>query len=235
MHISIIGARKLETCNNRGFMDFGLDFCISLQYLDSIPVMRQNTVMVAERATSYTIDELSERVAQLLEERGLNTQQDNRVSSAPDRRTIRYYTSLGLLDRPSIEGRQARYGERHVLQILAIKALQSVSLPLSEIQSLLFGSTDEELENVVASVQESNRVKTKLLKKDSFKEISHVTRMSELVIEPGLRLLVEEGWKPNSDTEQILDRMRAVLEALQSSSYEPGSGGNLDGREEDFG
>lgn len=197
--------------------------------------MGENTVMVAEDATKYSIDELSNRVSRLLQERGLkNLQQDNRVSSAPDRRTIRYYTSLGILDRPSIEGRQARYGERHVLQILAIKALQSVSLPLSEIQSLLYGSTDEELENVVTSVQESNRVKSKLLKKEPLETVE-IRRYSEVELEPGLKLMIADDWKPKIDESMILSRVKAALEAFGASgkSDPAGTGELFDGQEEE--
>lgn len=188
--------------------------------------------MVAEGATTYSIDELSSQVARLLQERGLkNSQQDNRVSAAPDRRTIRYYTSLGLLDRPTIKGRQARYGERHVLQILAIKALQSVSLPLSEIQSLLYGSTKEELENVVHSIQESNKVKSRLLNKENLK----TNRLIEVEIEPGLKLVAGDGWKPELGKEKILERVNQALDALMPSGKNSEVGGITDGREEEFG
>ena len=85
------------------------------------------------------LDELSNRVAGELADRGLlGAASDARVSAAPDARTVRYYTTLGLLDRPRIEGRQARYGERHLLQLLAIKALQALDFPLAEIQQRLY-------------------------------------------------------------------------------------------------
>lgn len=191
-------------------------------------VVGDNTVMVADDAT-FTVDQLTQEVARLLQERGLsNVQQDQRVSSAPDVRTIRYYTSLGLIDRPRMEGRQARYGERHVLQILAIKALQSVSLPLSEIQSLLYGSTDEELQNVVETVQESNRVKRKLLGKETFK----TTLLREIVIEPGLKLVADGDWSPEMEETLILDRIKAALEVLRAGS-DAADGGATHGRKED--
>mgnify|MGYP001319078160 CR=1 FL=1 len=190
--------------------------------------------MVAEDATTYSIDELSERVAHLLQERGLkNSQQDNRVSAAPDRRTIRYYTSLGLLDRPTIKGRQARYSERHVLQILAIKALQSVSLPLSEIQSLLFGSSEEELENVIHSIQESNKVRKNLLNRE---ESFRVTRLKEIEIEPGLTLVVEEEWVPELNKEKLFERIKHILDTLTAPGEKLDSiGGEFNGKKEDFG
>lgn len=193
-------------------------------------VVGDNTVMVADDAT-FSVDGLTKEVARLLQERGLlSVQQDQRVSSNPDVRTIRYYTSLGLIDRPKMDGRQARYGERHVLQILAIKALQSVSLPLSEIQSLLYGSTDEELENVVDTVRESNRVKRKLLGKETFK----ATLLREIVIEPGLKLVAEAGWSPEIEETVILDRIKAALVALKAAD-DADDGGAIDERKEDQG
>ena len=50
------------------------------------------------------LDELSDRVARELGVRGLlGAAADGRVSAAPDARTVRYYTTLGLLDRPRID------------------------------------------------------------------------------------------------------------------------------------
>src|SRR5437762_5194630 len=102
---------------------------------------------------SLSLPELSSEVATALSRLGLlGAAPDARVSAAPDARTVRYYTTLGLLDRPRIEGRQARYGERHLLQLLAIKALQAVDLPLAEIQQRLYGRSDAELKALVDSL-----------------------------------------------------------------------------------
>jgi DNA-binding transcriptional MerR regulator len=55
----------------------------------------------------------------------------------PDERTVRYYVTLALLDRPSaMRGRTALYGPRHVAQVVAIKRLQTMGRSLSEIQAL---------------------------------------------------------------------------------------------------
>lgn len=183
-------------------------------------VLLENAVMVAERK-SYSLNELSNEVARLLKDRGLmGIQQDQRVSAAPDKRTIRYYTTLGLLDRPEIEGRQAKYGDRHVMQLVAIKALQSVALPLSEVQSLLYGLTDDELDHVIDNVAESIRVKQRLFKKETFKP----TRWREIVIEPGLKLSAEDDWQSEMDDALLYDRLKAALDVLKSD------GGLLDER-----
>src|SRR2546428_4428534 len=106
-------------------------------------------------------DELPDRVARELGERGLlGAAADGRVSAAPDARTVRYYTTLGLLDRPRIEGRQARYAEPHLLQLLAIKALQAFDLPLAEIQQRLYGRTAAELTALIESLAAEARTST---------------------------------------------------------------------------
>ena len=80
----------------------------------------------------------------------------------PDRRTIRYYTTLGLIDRPAeMRGRTALYGRRHLLQFVAIKKLQARGRSLAEIQQALAGQTDKELARIagqdVAEIAEEVR------------------------------------------------------------------------------
>jgi hypothetical protein len=89
-------------------------------YVTVLQFMRHNTVMKNPDA-SLTLDELSTEVGRLLEEKALlEAQADGRgARAAPDARTVRYYGTLGLVDRPSIVDREARYGRRHVLQLVA--------------------------------------------------------------------------------------------------------------------
>ncbi len=89
----------------------------------------------------WTIGELAMVVEQALAEMGYSGQKSARVREVPDRRTIRYYTTLGLLDKPSeIRGRTAYYGQRHLEQLVAIKRLQSAGKSLVEIQAILTGA-----------------------------------------------------------------------------------------------
>jgi DNA-binding transcriptional MerR regulator len=93
----------------------------------------------------YTLEQLSERVADLLAE-DYNGQQSGRVRELPNGRTIRWYTTIGLVDRPlATRGRVALYGERHALQLAAIKKLQAQGLTLAEVQEQLLGVTDARL------------------------------------------------------------------------------------------
>lgn len=156
------------------------------------------------------LDDLSERVARELSQRGLlGAAADARVSAAPDARTVRYYTTLGLLDRPRIEGRQARYGERHLLQLLAIKALQALDLPLAEIQQRLYGRSDAELKALVESFAAEAEARAKAAGPPSLPAV----RLREIALAPGVRLVVEEGWRPR-DAAALEARIRAALVAL---------------------
>src|SRR6516225_5681107 len=96
----------------------------------------------------WTLDELCAQVALALAVNYTGTN-NGRVRDVPDRRTVRYYTTLGLIDRPAaMRGRVALYGRRHLLQLAAIKRLQSRGLSLTEVQSRLLGLTSGALEEL---------------------------------------------------------------------------------------
>ncbi len=54
-------------------------------------------------------------------------------------RTVRYYIQLGLVARPEGETRAARYGARHVEQLLAIRKWTEAGVSLERIRELLAG------------------------------------------------------------------------------------------------
>lgn len=156
---------------------------------------------------NLSLDALAAAVERRLEEAGLlGAPQDGRVSPAPDARTVRYYTTLGLLDRPSIVDRQARYGRRHVLQLLAIKALQGQGLPLAEVQSRLYGRSDGELEALLAAARGTLAARPAPVR---------AVLWREMTIEPGLKLLVQPGWSAGKDPAAVEQKIRAALAALE--------------------
>ena len=156
-----------------------------------------------------SLEDLSSEVAAQLAHKGLlGASPDARVSAAPDARTVRYYTTLGLVDRPGIENRQARYGERHLLQLLAIKALQARALPLAEIQQRLYARSDGELRALIDSLAEERR--------EIVPEVRALS-LREVAIEPGLRLVVEEGWTLR-DPAALEAKLRAVLASLNGGN-----------------
>ncbi len=75
---------------------------------------------------------------------------NGQVATATQPRTLRYYRTLGLLDATAAGGGQG-YGERHFLQACAVRVLQAEGLPLSRIQALLFGRSDDELREITES------------------------------------------------------------------------------------
>lgn len=81
----------------------------------------------------------------------LASPEDERVRDAADERTIRYYQTTGLLDRPlRYDGRTAVYGYRHLLQVVSVKALQASGLSLAQVQRALAGATTPQLESAVS-------------------------------------------------------------------------------------
>jgi DNA-binding transcriptional MerR regulator len=93
------------------------------------------TVSRCNLVTEWTLPELVDECATKI--RALPAPTNGQVRAVPDERTIRYYATLGLLDRPAaMRGRTALYNARHLAQIVAIKRLQLMGRTLSEIQAL---------------------------------------------------------------------------------------------------
>lgn len=83
-------------------------------------------------------------------EQSVKVQADARVAEVPDARTLRYYQTLGILDKPlRYDGRKAVYGYRHLLQALSVKLLQGQGYSLTQVQQVLSGADRAELERVV--------------------------------------------------------------------------------------
>jgi DNA-binding transcriptional MerR regulator len=96
----------------------------------------------------WTLGDLAARVALALAD-DYAGQSSGRVTEVPNPRTLRYYTTLGVLDGPAeLRGRTAYYGPRHLAQIVAIKRLQSQGLALNEIQVQLHGLSDARLQGI---------------------------------------------------------------------------------------
>ena len=92
---------------------------------------------------AWTLPELVDEVAARLAQ--LPSPKNGQVRAVPDDRTIRYYGTIGLLDRPAMRGRTALYSARHLAQVVAIKRLQGTGKSLAEIQALWSQLTDETL------------------------------------------------------------------------------------------
>jgi DNA-binding transcriptional MerR regulator len=156
---------------------------------------------------TMTLEELTSEAGRLLEEMGLlRAQADGRVAAAPDARTVRYYGTLGLVDRPGIIEREARYGRRHLLQLVAVKALQARGLPLADVQARLYGCSNPELENLLKAVSQD--------RPHPQAQTPHLWR--EVTVEPGLKIMVENGWVSRLSPAALEERIRAALAALNT-------------------
>ncbi|MGH7143859.1 MAG: MerR family transcriptional regulator [Planctomycetota bacterium] len=71
------------------------------------------------------------------------------VSDLPDGRTLRYYQTLGLIDRPVRYNGRSVYLQRHLLQLVAVKLLQADQYTLSKIQQLLTEADDRGLREII--------------------------------------------------------------------------------------
>jgi DNA-binding transcriptional MerR regulator len=163
--------------------------------------------MVAQPpAAGWSLDELVAEAGRLLARLGLETRvRDGRVSPSPDARTVRYYATLGLLDRPRIEGREARYGRKHLVQLAAIKALQAEGLSLGDVQARLYGRREAELDALLRSAAVQAR--------RTPPPPPVITAWREIVLEPGLRLVASGDWTPSS-RETLARKFEAAIDAL---------------------
>ena len=91
-----------------------------------------------------------------------------------------------------------------MLQLLAIKALQSRDLPLAEIQQTLYGRSDAELQQLIDS----------LPRPQTIHDVPALV-WREVIVEPGLKLMVEEGWVPRTEGIQLEQRIQAAIAALK--------------------
>jgi DNA-binding transcriptional MerR regulator len=99
----------------------------------------------------WRLEELVDLAGQALNAAPYEGQSSGRVRDVPDARTIRYYTTLGVLDRPlEMRGRTAYYGRRHLLQIVAVKRLQARGMPLVDIQRNIAGADNSSLKRWAA-------------------------------------------------------------------------------------
>ncbi|MBO0869644.1 MAG: MerR family transcriptional regulator, partial [Micromonosporaceae bacterium] len=96
----------------------------------------------------WTLEELVRRVARALAADDVRAP-NGRVREVPDGRAIRWYTTIGLVDRPGFgTGRAARYGPRQLRQVVAVKRLQANGRTLAQIQQELTGATQTTLDRV---------------------------------------------------------------------------------------
>lgn len=107
-----------------------------------------STTASSKNTQSWTLRQLSARVGQALAV-DYSGPANRQAKAVPNERTLRYYMTIGLLDRPhSWRGRTALFGEHHLLQVAAIKRLQEQGFSLESIQQKLFGLSGNKLQGI---------------------------------------------------------------------------------------
>ncbi len=172
------------------------------------------------RGARLSLAELEAELARLLDllapaEAGA----DGRVSARPDARTLRFYQSRGLIDRPlDYAGRQAIYGYVHVIQALCIKLLQAGGLRLDQVQARLAGAPFSLLEGAVHEAFAGVRPPVGLPEappgpapREGPAPEPPPRALLAVELAPGLQLTIDPALVP--DPELVISRVRAALGA----------------------
>ena len=135
---------------------------------------------------------------------GVDTLPDRRANVMPDARTVRYYTSLGLVSPPVIQGRKAHYGETHREQVLVVKLMQVQGMSLQDIQRRVLGMGRAERQALLSQLKPRAQPSPKL---------AH-TYWREYFVAPGLRLQVGSDFKAEHGA-KALEMIQRILKDSQ--------------------
>ena len=138
---------------------------------------------------------------------------DQRIQATPDARTVRFYQTAGLLDRPvRYDGRVARYGRRHLLQLVVIRILQSEGLSLAQIQTRLAGMTNAELEAIGAPPTVATIGETTALSAYTASTDTPSTQISAAELAPGVIITIDSRLQPQSA--RLIEHVRLAVQQL---------------------
>ncbi len=165
-------------------------------------------VMLPDPTVRYSLPELVDAAGAVLRGMpGLAGASDQRVNPAPDVRTLRYYQSVGLLDRPENAWPRAQYyGYRHLLQVVAIKALQATGASLGQIQTALVGRSVAELEAAIRPALGASTPRPALP--------AQRPRLVTIELAPGLLLTIDPS---QHDVDAVLSSLSPALSHLPST------------------
>lgn len=114
------------------------------------------------------------------------------VNERPDARTIRYYTTRGMLPKPlSYDGGRARYGFGHLVRLLAIKHLQAQRLTLDQIARALDAKSDDDVLGLVKPAASTSTALVPLLLEQQQRPRADEAADLVLDLAPGGRVVVD--------------------------------------------
>lgn len=183
--------------------------------------------------TEFTVDKLVEYAARLIP-LFVPKQGRYKVRDYPDVRTVRFYTTRGLMDKPDrYNGQQAAYSFKHLLQLIAIKYLQFQYLPIKKISEMINGLSQEELLKLInhpAAKNSESAFAREILLNEQFglSQRTHESEKSKImdgekvwkhyVLEPGVEINIREDFLPKSPShiEVLANRVRIILKQIKS-------------------
>lgn len=167
---------------------------------------------------TWNLDELVEAANERLPEYLPQVEKGGRMREGVNRRLVRYYTTLGLLDEPLKEKREARYTRRHLWQLLALRKLMAEGYVTSALEGLLKDRTDQELESLAEG---TSRIEVAALQHPGKASGTHEQyRWLRLEVERGLELQVREDFRPPKsprERQHLLDRLAALVDGVAKS------------------
>lgn len=104
---------------------------------------------LAQASPNWSLDEFVQVANELLPQFLPDDRAQSRIREEITPRLVRHYTSLGMLDEPLKEGREARYIYRHLLQMLLVRRLLTEGYGSNAIDQLAKSKTNAELENLL--------------------------------------------------------------------------------------
>jgi DNA-binding transcriptional MerR regulator len=144
--------------------------------------------------------------------------EDRRVAPAVDGRTVRWYTSSGLLPAAERVGRNARYDGRHLQRLLAIRRLQADGWALGSIQRLLERADDHQLHRLAtgeeAPAPEAFWAARPAAPAADPTGVRHRHVGTSVVLAPGVRLVLDEPLDPER-LAALTSAARPLLEVLE--------------------
>jgi DNA-binding transcriptional MerR regulator len=161
------------------------------------------------------------RVVHGILERAATAPVDARVAEIPDARTLRYYQTKGIMDKPDrYDGRRAVYGYRHLLQALSVKLWQGQGYSLAQIQQALWGADDAELGRVVVELlgesQSVPGVPPPIPEMARLRETSQGKALIAVEVGQGVSVILDPVQV--EDPEVVLVAMRELLRAIQEEA-----------------
>jgi DNA-binding transcriptional MerR regulator len=92
---------------------------------------------------TFSLDELSRQINAWCSEHDI-IPANGQAGEVVSERNVRYYRTLGIIDAPQ----NGAYGEKHLLQLTAVRLLQAQGLPLRRIRELIYGRSLRDLREI---------------------------------------------------------------------------------------